>query len=421
MAKELFRKVSLQRLSSPEQLDQLMQITSPTGWLALLGVGFFIIAVVVWSVIGSIPTKVLGEGLLMKSGGVFNVVSNAGGMVDSIYFGADDIVEMNQIVARIEQLDILTKIRNCRGSLADLENKYEMIEKYGFQDTRLQNESDRQQQIIVKRAIVNLKKKVAWLAEKVKNQELLYDKGLITKQQSVDTQQQLDDAQQSILDNQNDLKKIIINSLQQFEQKEENLKNLKDQINSANRDLAQFLKELNENARVVSYYRGRVLDVEVDSGEIVSAGATIMRLELMGKDVKSLEGLLYFPAGDGKKIKVGMLAQISPSTVKSQEFGMMLGLVTFVSEFPETEANINRVIHNPTMVQSLLRNGAPIAVRVDPILDPRTPSGYKWSSSLGPPISITTGTDCTASVMIDEQRPISLVIPLFKKYILGQK
>ena len=35
----IFRKVALERLSSPEQLDQLMQVTSPKGWLALAGLG----------------------------------------------------------------------------------------------------------------------------------------------------------------------------------------------------------------------------------------------------------------------------------------------------------------------------------------------------------------------------------------------
>ncbi|MCK5539290.1 MAG: NHLP bacteriocin system secretion protein [Deltaproteobacteria bacterium] len=421
MSKQIFRKAALERLSSPEQLDQLMQITSPTGWLALLGTGFFIVAVIVWSIVGSIPTKVTGQGILMKSGGIFDVVANAGGMIDITYFDTGDIVVNRQVVARIQKTDILRKIRNSRAGIDDLEKKYEMIEKYGSQDSLLQTESVQQQQLIVKRAISALRQKISWLEEKIKNQELLYKKGLITRQQVVDTRQQLADAQQSILDNQNNLKKISIDSLQQAEQKEENLKNLQDQINSARRDLEILLKELDESSKVVSQHSGRVLDVAVDAGDIVSAGTTIMRIELMGKNVKSLEGVLYFPPGDGKKIKVGMQAQIAPATVKPQEYGLMLGLVTFVSEFPETEANMTKILHNRTMVQSLVQGGAPIAVRVDPIIDPRTPSGYKWSSSMGPPTTISTGTDCFANVLIKEERPIGMVIPLFKKYILGQE
>ena len=39
MNEVLFRKVSLDRLSSPEQLDQLLRVTDPKSWLGLFAVG----------------------------------------------------------------------------------------------------------------------------------------------------------------------------------------------------------------------------------------------------------------------------------------------------------------------------------------------------------------------------------------------
>ena len=62
----LFRKVALERLSSPEQLDQLMRITSPVGWVALLALGVLLACGVLWGIWGSIPTKVKGSGILMR-------------------------------------------------------------------------------------------------------------------------------------------------------------------------------------------------------------------------------------------------------------------------------------------------------------------------------------------------------------------
>ena len=38
-AKGLFRKSALEKLSSPERLDVMMQITSPAAWLALAALG----------------------------------------------------------------------------------------------------------------------------------------------------------------------------------------------------------------------------------------------------------------------------------------------------------------------------------------------------------------------------------------------
>jgi HlyD family secretion protein len=420
MSKQLFRKAALQRLSSPEQLDQLMQITSPTGWLALLGTGIFILAVITWGFVGSIPTKVSGRGILTKSGGIFDIVATDSGMVEITYFGAGDTISTGQIVARIQKTEILKKIKIRRGSLNDLEKKYDMVARYNLKDTHLQAESIKQQQLIIKEAVTALKQQAEWLRTKIKNQERLYKKGLVTKQQVIDVTQQLTDTQQSILDQQNHLKTISINSLQQGEEKKETLKAIKEQIDSEHRDLVELLEKLDYSAKVISQFNGRVLDIMVESGEVVSAGSTIMRIELTGKKVKSLEGVVYFPAEVGKRIKIGMLAQIAPATVKQQEYGLMLGLVSFVSEYPETTTNIMKVLHNKTLVQSLVKTGAPIAVRIDPIPDPHTPSGYKWSSSQGPPQTISTGTVCIANIVVKEERPVGMVIPLFKKYFLGQ-
>jgi hypothetical protein len=67
--KELFRKAALARLSSPEELDQLMQVTTPKGWLALLGLVGLILVALMWGVLGHIPTIAQGQGVLLKQEG----------------------------------------------------------------------------------------------------------------------------------------------------------------------------------------------------------------------------------------------------------------------------------------------------------------------------------------------------------------
>lgn len=61
----IFRKVAIERQASPEQLDQLMQITTPKGWLALLGLGVLLALAFVWSVFATIQDTVPGKGLLV--------------------------------------------------------------------------------------------------------------------------------------------------------------------------------------------------------------------------------------------------------------------------------------------------------------------------------------------------------------------
>jgi hypothetical protein len=57
MQDKLFRQVALEKLSSPEELDQLMQVTTPRGWFALAAlIGLVTVAVVV-GVVGVIPIR----------------------------------------------------------------------------------------------------------------------------------------------------------------------------------------------------------------------------------------------------------------------------------------------------------------------------------------------------------------------------
>ena len=50
-------------------------------------------------------------------------------------------------------------------------------------------------------------------------------------------------------------------------------------------------------------------------------------------------------------------------------------------------------------------------------LDPKSPSGFKWTSSLGPPIRIGSGTFCTVQIIVERRKPISYVIPMIKQAV----
>ena len=61
----LFRQEALERLSSPERLDQLMQIVSPRSWLPLGAAGLIVGVALLWSFLGRIPIHSVGEGILV--------------------------------------------------------------------------------------------------------------------------------------------------------------------------------------------------------------------------------------------------------------------------------------------------------------------------------------------------------------------
>ncbi|MEO0408197.1 MAG: hypothetical protein AAF289_12675 [Cyanobacteria bacterium P01_A01_bin.135] len=62
----LFRQESLERLSSPEQLDQLMQIVRPQHWIPLVMLAVLVSLGVLWSIVARIPQVVSGPGVLLQ-------------------------------------------------------------------------------------------------------------------------------------------------------------------------------------------------------------------------------------------------------------------------------------------------------------------------------------------------------------------
>ena len=103
MGKQIFRAKALERLSSPEQLDLLMQVTSPKGWVALIALCAIVAFIIFWGIFGSLPTKVGGQGILMKTGGVLTVVPLSAGQVQDVQVRVGDIIQKGQVVARVDE------------------------------------------------------------------------------------------------------------------------------------------------------------------------------------------------------------------------------------------------------------------------------------------------------------------------------
>ena len=72
MSTQIFRKSALEKLSTPEKLDQLITVVDRKAWIPLIGVAISVIALVCWGLFGVIETKVQAQGMLM-GGGVHDI------------------------------------------------------------------------------------------------------------------------------------------------------------------------------------------------------------------------------------------------------------------------------------------------------------------------------------------------------------
>jgi HlyD family secretion protein len=158
-----------------------------------------------------------------------------------------------------------------------------------------------------------------------------------------------------------------------------------------------------------------VLEVQVNRGAFVNRGTGLFTLQLDEGAGEQLEAVFYVPSKDGKYVLPGMEAQISPLSAPREEFGFILGNVTYVSAFPATRAGMMRVLANDVLVQSMSREGAPFAAYAALIPNPAQPGSYRWSSPKGETVKVGSGTPCIVTITVREQRPIELVIPFLRE------
>jgi len=118
--RSLYRKVALERIASPDQLDLAMTVTSPRRWLALLGLWLLLGLAVAWGMLGRVPTNLVAQGILIHGGGMREVQSPTAGQITTLHVHAGDHVEAGAAIAAIAQPELEREIRDKEQELAEL-------------------------------------------------------------------------------------------------------------------------------------------------------------------------------------------------------------------------------------------------------------------------------------------------------------
>ena len=100
---ELYRKSALERISSPDQLDTMLKISSPISWLALVGAALIVVVTIIWAFIGRIPMTVTATGIVTSPDGTNAVYSNTAGTVTNVFVARGDKVYVNDVLMEVEK------------------------------------------------------------------------------------------------------------------------------------------------------------------------------------------------------------------------------------------------------------------------------------------------------------------------------
>lgn len=111
---EIFRKTALDKISSPDQLDQVIVITPPSFWISMIGAGVALLTALIWSIFGRVPVNINADGIYMTGSGIHVVYSEGNGIVEEVLVNDGAMVKEGDVIARLSDKEIKDKLEQAK-------------------------------------------------------------------------------------------------------------------------------------------------------------------------------------------------------------------------------------------------------------------------------------------------------------------
>ncbi|GAB1544451.1 hypothetical protein NUACC21_71270 [Scytonema sp. NUACC21] len=407
----LFRKKALLNSSSPERLDRVMQVIHPMNWLPLTALGSLVATAAIWSIVGRIPITVTGQGVIIYPSKVMALQSPATGQLMAMNLRVGEFVKKGQILAIFDRAELQKQLQQQRLKLLELKTQNQSASSLQSLRSELEIKALMQQRFSLQQNLREAQSLVVVLKNRLSRLNKLKAQGAISEEMLLQSQQAYQEKQSQINNLQTQLQGLTAREKSLDEQNLQASTSRLNQLREIQRNIAQLEVQLQKNSQVISPYEGRVLEVTAFPGQVVTQGTRIATIQAEEASAR-LTGLTFFSIGDGKKIQKGMKVQITPATVERERYGGIMATVTDVSAFPVTKEGVLSLVGNSEVVESLMSQNPQLQVFAELHPDSSTFSGYKWSSSKGPQMKVSSGTTATVRVTVEERSPISFVFPV---------
>jgi HlyD family secretion protein len=409
----IFREAAIDRLSSPDQLDQLAGVARPIDWAAAAIIGVVLAILLLWSVLGRVSTRVAGDGILIgEAGHVAEATAAAGGRLNAVSVAVGDVVRAGQPIARLGQADLDERRRAAEAAVQDRQAEYADLAAADVRDARAEDASDAARKAGLGQALAAAQDHAGALSRNVKTTEGLVGQGLANQPDLDQLRADLAAARQRAIDDHNAVLALDAERLDRQARRTREELDAQHRVDAARREAGQLAGTLGRESVVVSPVAGRVTEIKAAAGGYLASGAPVAVIET---DQDRLQAVVYLPADAGKQVRPGLLARVEPATARRDEYGAVLGQVASISPFPSTPEGMIAVLHNADLVARFSHGGAPYAAIVRLETDPRAPSGYRWSSGRGPGLRLGAGTLAHVEVTVRDRRPIELLLPLLRR------
>lgn len=413
-----FRSQALANVTDPDQLDQALHLVRPRHLLGFGVVFAVLVAALVWSLFATAAVKADGQGMLLSSAGVAAISARDAGQIAELLVQPGERVLADQAVAVLRNPARIDALRAAEAEHREAQDLHDALaEEFAAQDRLQADVLHRVSQATAER-MRTLDALLASLRQRRLGEAGLRDKGMLSDRQFFDTEMQLAQTEHELATARNRITELALEHEQEVSRRQQELAEQRIRAQNLKRLAENLNAEYERNRQVRATIAGTLAEFAVDLDDSVAAGQIIARLSLDGDTQGGLTAVAYLPATEGKKAKPGMVAHVVPSTVKFELDGFLLGHVRRVADLPSSREALMRRLRNAVLVDEILKAGTPLEVEVDLQTDPRTPSGYAWTSGIGPDIRLETGTLARVEVVVERIHLIRLLFPAMD-YVYG--
>ncbi|MFN7089134.1 MAG: NHLP bacteriocin system secretion protein [Allorhizobium sp.] len=412
-ADKLFRQEALQKLASPERLDEAVQINSRGTWIAVTAFVGLALLFGLWSVVGRIPSRVDGQGILLLSGGnVIDTVALASGTLVTQGVAAGAAVTPGMTIARIEQPDIALRLADINRRLETLiaNRQQAFLDEEQLRKAKLSNTKARR--IAYEGRSRDARQRLEAYQAQLKRQENLVATGALAVATLQQTREQIELAAQDLSNVEASLLEMEASGFAADAESRRLISALDQEVSKVEAERDQLAQMLREFGKVQVLQSGTLVEWKVPSGTFVASGAPVASI---ATGDGGLELRLFLPPASGKRVRPGMRVDIEISGLPREQWGTLTGHVRSVSDFPATREGMRAILQNDTLVSSFSSDGAPFTAVVTLDADPSAASGYRWVGGPGPAQALSLGAIGKAKVTIEERAPIDFLVPMLRR------
>ncbi|WP_108812242.1 NHLP bacteriocin system secretion protein [Sphingorhabdus sp. Alg231-15] len=413
MARQIFRQEAIDRMASPDRLDQPLRLVKPTNWLFLIVTAVIILFAVIWGFVASVPIKVNAQGIMIDSAGLSEVAVQYQGRVDAILVEPGEKVQKGDVIARLTRDNRERDIRIAEAALRDARMKAGVAESVFRRGEGRLGGAEARQLASVNARMAELRRQLVTREETANNLRGLVEQNAATREELMNVIALNDSIRADMRKLEQERLQVGVAAAQRRNGRDQSRLADNQLIQERRRELEKLRAQTDDEILIRAPQSGRLLELKVNPGDVLAPGEAIATIDARtnrAAEKGGFDAVLFVPPDGGKRIDPGMVVELVPTTTAKEVYGHIKGEVITAGALPASREAMRRYLQNDQLVEQLSATAPPIEVKVR-LERTNNPSGFRWSSSSGPERPVTKGTMLAGKIVVEQKAMIDVVLP----------